>query len=408
VFVLAGLLLVCFATLRPSDSREAVSGLCLICGELGTVDAILNVALFAPLGVALGFTSLRWWKAIGACVLLTLLIESLQFATIQGRDASLGDLATNTTGSALGLLLCRRRHWLVRPNRRGQLILALAAAMAPVVVAAITGFSLQPRPTEPPFFGQLARKLSDDPAYPGTVLRTTLGSVIVPDEVMPEGGRVAGELRRGGPFSVDVIPREAPGWFAPVARIADRNRIENVVIAARDDWAIYSVRTNASFLRLRPYSAGIKGALSPTRTPVQVTGSFVSGVSRLGVVRHDSARNAVVRFGVASGWRLILPLNWVATGATIESLLDSIWLGLTLLPLGYFATLRTRRRSRAIIALGLSALAIATFWWISQAFGLPLGTFEIAGVITGIASGTLLSAAFSGSQEPSRSADYLA
>jgi glycopeptide antibiotics resistance protein len=65
---------------------------------------VLNVILFAPLGLLVGWW--RWWSALLIAALLSSAIELVQLVALQ-RVASLGDVAANTLGCALGWLLAR-------------------------------------------------------------------------------------------------------------------------------------------------------------------------------------------------------------------------------------------------------------------------------------------------------------
>src|SRR5687767_11690599 len=120
-----------FATLRPSPPPATpLPMFCLVCGDLGGVDVVLNVILFIPLGAALVWSGMRWHRAALVCVAVSLGIESLQFTIVSGRDASLGDLLTNSVGGWLGAGLMR--HWTVwlLPGKRAAGTLAVGAAAA--------------------------------------------------------------------------------------------------------------------------------------------------------------------------------------------------------------------------------------------------------------------------------------
>jgi hypothetical protein len=82
---------------------------CLLCGERGSADAILNFILFIPLGFALG-RGLGWRSATLAFpILLTVAIELSQ-TMIPGRYPALSDILTNGSGGLTGL-------WLALPGR---------------------------------------------------------------------------------------------------------------------------------------------------------------------------------------------------------------------------------------------------------------------------------------------------
>ena len=92
----------------PVDRGLARISACLICGDRGASDAILNVLLFLPLGLLL---EVPGWKArhvLVAAFVLSLSIEVLQ-VFVPGRYSNLGDVAWNTSGGWLGAFLGVRR-----------------------------------------------------------------------------------------------------------------------------------------------------------------------------------------------------------------------------------------------------------------------------------------------------------
>ena len=99
-----GLVAIAILTLRPVPTQAAASAstplLCLVCGSNGGADVFLNLLLFAPLGVGLRLAGWRWRSVVATAALVSFAVELLQFTVVTGRDASLSDLVTNTTGAA--------------------------------------------------------------------------------------------------------------------------------------------------------------------------------------------------------------------------------------------------------------------------------------------------------------------
>ncbi len=120
-------------TLLPAPeeaARAAATPLdCILCGDLGSVDFLLNILLFVPLGVGLGLAGFSWRRAVVLAGLLSAGIELLQMKFIPGRDASLGDILSNTLGGGLGALLAARWQDLVFPSPRRSRRLALLYAV---------------------------------------------------------------------------------------------------------------------------------------------------------------------------------------------------------------------------------------------------------------------------------------
>ncbi|MBK7925306.1 MAG: VanZ family protein [Gemmatimonadetes bacterium] len=105
---LASLAIIGWFTLRPSlDDAEAAARLpwtCLYpCGDYGLRDAVLNVALFVPLGLALAAMG-HPIRALLLVFLTTVSVEFAQYHWLIGRDASLRDILTNSLGGGIGVL----------------------------------------------------------------------------------------------------------------------------------------------------------------------------------------------------------------------------------------------------------------------------------------------------------------
>ncbi len=88
------LLAILVATLTPGKpSASAGWQWCLVCGERGVADVLVNIVLFIPLGAALGAAGLGWWRVLALGVALSTSIEYAQLF-IPGRDSSLSDACT--------------------------------------------------------------------------------------------------------------------------------------------------------------------------------------------------------------------------------------------------------------------------------------------------------------------------
>src|SRR5690606_23395204 len=76
VSIIASLLVIAAATLTPSSGpRPNVGAACLLCGDIGATDLILNVLLFLPLGIALGRAAVKPLHALGLAIAISGSIE---------------------------------------------------------------------------------------------------------------------------------------------------------------------------------------------------------------------------------------------------------------------------------------------------------------------------------------------
>ncbi|MEU9485980.1 VanZ family protein [Streptomyces decoyicus] len=65
-------------------------------------DAVLNVLMFAPVGLLLARLPVRWYQATLFGFLGSLTIEVTQYLTRSGRSADINDLTSNTLGALIG------------------------------------------------------------------------------------------------------------------------------------------------------------------------------------------------------------------------------------------------------------------------------------------------------------------
>lgn len=78
-----------------------------------------NVVMFAPLGFFLGLLlSRRWWIAVLALPVLSVLIECAQYLFLPGRFATVTDVIANSIGAGLGAMLAASALYTVHDCRQ--------------------------------------------------------------------------------------------------------------------------------------------------------------------------------------------------------------------------------------------------------------------------------------------------
>ena len=354
--------LIALLTLEPRPRQAPLSAStpwhCLVCGGLGTVDVLLNLALFVPLGFTLRRQGFGWPLSLAIGFLISAAVEALQATVVTGRDPSLSDLVTNTVGTLLGALLADALPGLARPGRRRGARLAAAAASGWLVMLGLTGWAVQPA------VAPAAATLRKAPTMPG--LDRFAGNVTM---VSLNGVEAAGTLdtamlaRALASRSLAVTASATlESWtevLAPIVDVVDRRWVATVQLGQVGQKILFTVRSRSERLRLRAPSVKVYRALPlPDGQQIQVGGALrgpsLTAFSTTGGTTH----RAETRLTAGLGWMLILPLGFYPFDYRPE-LTSAVWTALPLLLVGYWT-------ARARAPLGAAGLA----WAVLLGFGL--------------------------------------
>ena len=343
LIALASVFAIAFATLAPVPGVVDTSPFCVVCGTAGGVDAILNVLLYLPLGVGLAVYGVRPLPALVAMCGLSAAIELTQLFFIPGRDATLGDLLTNTLGAAIGFAIGRYSPvWLV-PDRRAAEKLALGWAVLWLGVQAVSSLAFTASFPDSRYYGQIARSFADLATFRGQVIGANIGSTPVPDVAFANSQIVRDLLNQKSYIGATVIPAGRTPSIAPIVRVADAEQREIVLLAQRGNDLVFGVRCMAAVLRLRPPLFALRAVFPDTGG---AGGRAESDAFRLRYDEHNVDMQVAGNFRSISrripihpslGWTLALPFQWYIDGSALEALLSGIWIAGFLLPFGYWA-----------------------------------------------------------------------
>jgi hypothetical protein len=373
LLVLAGLLLTAAATLVPLPGQAAAAAAtplgCLVCGEYGGVDVVVNVLLFVPLGLGLRLLGLSTPAVIATGLVISLIVESLQLTVIAGRDASLSDLLTNTLGALIGAVLGSQIHLLLNPTRKAATRLVLLAGLAWLGIQTGSAFLLQPWVPSEPLQAEWARTRAGRIPFDGIVTSALVSGIAAPDGSMAVDSEIQTRLSRGdiGLRLRLISGQKAPDW-SPVFELGPARRPVLAVMAAGRDLAFqpparsYSLRLRSPALRLPhalPQESGkpLQLAAGEERGTVWATWAAAHG-------RHSSAQ----ALSPSLGWSLFIPFDY-AYGPEVH-LLTGLWVTGLLAPTGYWAGRSEGDRFRLLTALG--ALLVAGLGVIPLVTGYPL------------------------------------
>jgi hypothetical protein len=386
VLVVASLIAIAGATLvalpRQAEAVAQTSPWCLVCGSLGLVDVILNVALFLPLGAALRLRGVRLRGIAAFSCLVSLGLELIQGA-IPGRDPSLSDVLTNTLGGTLGGVAAIWSHHLSRPGRRTAAALAIIWAAVWLLQTAAVGAVLQPSLPRSWYWGQLAPDLAQFEQFSGKVLSATVGAQGLYIGRLERSAEIRDLLLGGAPLRGTTTPGSATPGLAPIVSIFDQQQREIVLIGRWGDDLVYRLRTRAFNVRLRPPAVRLSSAFAGPDDVLDVTGRWDpdQGAFSLSLGSGDGALHRSVRLDAQWGWSLLLPFPY-AHGAE-SPWLTVAWVTAWMVLLGYWSAAWSRPAilaAAAIAALGLGPLpALVGLWpaesdqWIAAALGLGAG-----------------------------------
>jgi hypothetical protein len=394
-------LVIAAATMRPMHGGpDSITTMCVVCGLYGGVDVVLNVILFIPLGFGLGLSRLRPLVAIAGVCGFSLLIETLQLSVVAGRDASLGDVITNTSGGVIGLLLGRYLVQLLRPSTRVATSLTAFWLLLWLGAQALFAYALTPVIPGAPLYGQVARPLGRARvAFIGRVLDWRIGAETVTPGRLPNAAEVSALLaRRDAVIAVATIPAAIPKRWAEIVRISGP-RQESVLGLEQDGRSVvFRMRTGADVLRLRPFAFRVANVFPGTPgggDTVHVFARFGATEVTLGGRGPGVDRSHRFRLRTSDGWRILMPFQTVIDDAFVEILVSLLFFLVLILPAGYWAhgaIAASPRRAAAV--LGTTGLVIAVgLNAIPRAFGVGVATgWEWLAIVGGLSSGALLAA----------------
>jgi hypothetical protein len=385
----AGLLAIAALTLTPIPGQALASAatplLCLICGNKGGVDVLQNLLLFAPFAAGLRLARWPWRRVVATAALVSFTVELLQFAAVTGRDASLSDLLANTAGAGLWAALAPRWRQLVLPSPRGATVLFVGWAVLWICVLVATVWLQDPRTLRGPLRNRWPETVMPERAFGGRTLEARVNGVTMPRQDAPadraairrsiDRGEVMVEVRAvSGPPTDDL----AVLYGLLVRRIA----VLGLGQYGRD--AVLITPSRAQRFRLWAATLQLRDAFPPdSGVPVLVRGALRHRQLRLSVSWGGRVQQTTMVLRPTLGWAAISPLKFVL-GRKVK-LLTALWVGVLVLPLGFWAA-RLPRPGAALGALtgaiGAGLLAIPAVaaappsqWseWAAAAGGAALG-----------------------------------
>ena len=355
-----GALMIAALTLTPSGGGASPTSLCILCGDYGGADFLLNLAFFVPYGLGLGLRRTRVWLAAALVVLTTLSVELLQMTVVHGRDANLGDLLSNSIGGWIGIAMGRQWRALLFPDRRQARTLASAWTVVWLAAMLTGAYVVRPSFTKTPYFDEWAPGREEENRFRGSVLDARLGGRTFPDDDPFGPGMTAPAtftraVLAGAPVSLTIKSGPPTVQPIPILRVVDNDEEELVLFAQKGTDLHFLVRTGARDLRFRGPTlvlADVFPAESEGDT-ITLTGALRGDrlIATASGVRGSVSRELVLRPSLS--WTVLVPFSFGTTEA-MAGILDPLWSAFLLLPLAYWAG-RARKRIWGGVVLPVTA-----------------------------------------------------
>jgi len=386
------LLFIGLMTLEPTPELTEMAARtapwCLVCGDLGTIDVIMNVLLFAPLGAVLYHVGLSRRNMVLLGFGISLIIELLQMTVLPGRDASLSDLITNTSGVLLGGWLASAVSTWLWPSPKTSRLLCYSSLLSWIGLTFLTAWALAPATLDRELYGQWAPELGGFHQFAGTVIEARAAGEPLPDGPFEDESKIREAMSLGTAELESTIRLGlAPSRLAPITTVVDgRQRILILLGQAGDD-LVFAGLTRSSKIRLRTPAINLPGSLANHTVGVIHAGGRLDRRSLSAwVTTGDERRTQSLSLSPNWSWVLFFPFDIVLGERT--PLLTGLWLVVLLLPISYW-TLRSRQ-DRAGWALwgtlggGLAVCLIGVPWMMGFD---PVPPAEWVGAITGVVLG---------------------
>ena len=386
-------------TLSPAGEDARLPFWCFKCGTRPGVDVLLNIFMFAPIGIGLGLLRLRARWVILAIVCATLAIELLQYAVVPGRFASARDIIANTLGGIGAWRMALAARSLVAPPPTRAAMLSIAAASMWIMTQLFTAWALTIVVPPAPWWAQIRlRDLGFPAVFDGTVVRSSIGTIPIRySDQLEETEPVRRQVIDGAPMTVLVTGAEPTTGAAPILLLAANDRLSEIVaLGQMGNDAFFRVRTRAAVAGLRNPALRLDNAfpVGSSADTIAVTGQFTGGRYSITSEHAGQPRSRTLAASPGWTWALLVPIAHYSFGAEVR-LLTGAWLFMALALAGLWAGQGAARfigRSRTAayaltiapvivaIGIGLAVIPIAfdlpvSHWseWIASTAGLAAG-----------------------------------
>ena len=347
--------------------------------RFGLADAVRNVILFLPLGIAL---TLRGTGFAGVALCATLLSVAIELAqvAIPGRYRNVWDVVSNAGGALLGAALIRTAPRWLRPGRSFATRLSLAGSACVATLLLGTGLLLSPALPFTEYAAGWALDLDPLAHYTGRVISATLGEEPLPNGRLARSEQVRRLWLEGAPLHLEAVAGGRTASLAPIFTLHDSAHREVLLVGAERGDLVLRVRTRAQAVSLDRPGLRWADALDDVQEgdPLTITARREGNGWCLSLGDRSACP---LGFTAGSGWRLL----WFPQSLPTEAApwLNAVWIAALFLPLGLW--LRANAGSALAVAIAVGALFATPLAGL-----LPTPPAELAASLAGMALGAAL------------------
>lgn len=339
----------------------------------------MNALLFLPLGVLLGKQGHHPVAALLLGAALAVGIEGLQLV-VPGRHPTVGDIAWNGSGAALGVAIQPMLASLLRgtPPAWCGAVSALGVGLGLIVA----GFALEPAHGPGAYWIQWTPTRPGVETFPGHLVRASLDGRELPYGRLPAESETHARLLGDWTVRLEVVGQPSMGQRAPLLVIGDDNQVEGLYVGVDGSDLVLRERLRANAWRLDRPEVRFSGF------PEDAWISDTVGIALWRAGETRCAELAEVRrcdrgWSPARTWSLIYYPG--SAGILLQYALDAVWAFSLLFVVGLVSRPGPPLGANVALAIGL-----ATFGVMATPLAAPRLP-EVVAAVLGASAGGLVS-----------------
>lgn len=404
VLAVLGALFIAALTLRPAgDPPPAHAPFSLINGRLSGADFLLNILLFVPFATGLRLAGVARWRVFASAVAATLTVEALQLHVIAGRDASLGDVLSNSMGAIVGMLLVDHARTIAAPDPLHARRLSITGAAAWLSLVALGAWAMRPAIPRGQYWAEVAPDLYQIELFSGTVSQAAVNGVRLESPssrliARPSAPDLLADTVR---IAATTVPASPTYDIAPIVAIGTRRERMLVALGQTGRSLAIQLNTNSAKLRMRvpslvvpnafPAADGGASDVARTRDTLRIAGSVVDGKRLILDLESEPRAHAELELNPFLLWATVLPGGPFAPSRM--DLLTIAWIAILVAPFAYWGgrawrvspftdgrySLATDSRIVLILAIGLGLGVVPPLF----GFAIARPLFWVAAILVG-------------------------